>query len=458
MRPARQLKVITSQLEVLEDMKIQFENLLATINNILQKGFKWIDDESNELSFMELNQLLTNGTSECLTKCLIIANGSDESGQNLTKQTESEEPVLLLSTSCSSSHTKEDRDFHKLKEEISEIEKSHLKKFKIVNQKLASIEKETTDTVLKDIDTRNNLKFEEIMKELHSASDFMSHLQSQNEILANSVKEKTVEINDMRQTLNDIKVHSVTTSNINSSNAQTYEGLSLKLSDNTKLIEAVQSLNESLSAKLNAVECNFNSLSAEVDSIKRSAVDIDATGTTQLPVEQTLIDTAGKSDVNFPAYFGEPDETEDDDDDDDYLDAPAVGFNACVSEESATFDLVKNEILTCFTSVTEDIQDNFDSESGIFTVPFDGLYLCGLFIDIITFVQHDLEFCIYVRETDGTETVIAHCHCRQRNITVSDVVIKQLRENDELFVSSNHSCKKLKFSNYSHFMCALIKE
>ncbi|KAK0058238.1 hypothetical protein Bpfe_012239 [Biomphalaria pfeifferi] len=111
---------------------------------------------------MELNQLLTNGTSECLTKCLIIANGSDESGQKLTKETESEEPVLLLSTSCSSSHTKEDRDFHKLKEEISEIEKSHLKKFKIVNQKLASIEKETTETVLKDIDTRNNLKFKRL--------------------------------------------------------------------------------------------------------------------------------------------------------------------------------------------------------------------------------------------------------------------------------------------------------
>lgn len=47
----------------------------------MQKGFIWIDDESNELSFMELNQLLANGTSECLGKCIIIA--SKENSKNI---------------------------------------------------------------------------------------------------------------------------------------------------------------------------------------------------------------------------------------------------------------------------------------------------------------------------------------------------------------------------------------
>lgn len=119
---------------------------------------------------------------------------------------------------------------------------------------------------------------------------------------------------------------------------------------------------------------------------------------------------------------------------------------------------MEDEILTCFTSVTEDVQENFDTETGIFNIPCDGLYLCGLFIDIITFVQHDLEFGIYVRESDGSEIVVGHCHCKQRDSTVSEIVIRQLKENDKVFVKSCKNHKKIQFSNFSHFLCALIKD
>ncbi|XP_055875937.1 uncharacterized protein LOC106060946 isoform X2 [Biomphalaria glabrata] len=410
---------------------------------------------------MELNQLLANGTSECLGKCIIIANGSEESSpQNLRKQTEREE-VVLLSASCSSSHIKDDKDLQKIKEDISEIEKSHLKKYKLINQKLASLEKQTTETILKDIDTRNNLKFEEIMKELHSASDFMSHLQSQNEILANSVKEKTEQINDMQQTLNEIKAQSVTnSSNLNSADTQPYE-FSEKLSDNSNMIQSLQSQSDSISTKMNAMESNCYNITTEVDSLKRSVSElVDAASKIRLSMEQTFNDQDTKIDAlqtKFYDYKSEPEETLSKDDDSS-LDDEAVGFDARVPLDSSRFDLVEDEILTCFTSVTEDVLENFDTETGIFNIPCDGLYLCGLFIDIITFVQHDLEFGIYVRESDGSEIVVGHCHCKQRDITVSEIVIRQLKENDKVFVKSCKNHKKIQFSNFSHFLCALIKD
>uniref|UniRef100_A0A2C9LJ64 Uncharacterized protein n=2 Tax=Biomphalaria glabrata TaxID=6526 RepID=A0A2C9LJ64_BIOGL len=232
---------------------------------------------------MELNQLLANGTSECLTKCLVIADGSEQSShQILTKETENTD--VLSSTSCSSSSSQD--DFQKIKGDISEIEKSQSKKFKLINQKLVSLEKQTMETNLNDIDTKYSSKFEEIMKEFHSASEFMSHLQSQNETLANIVKEKTEEINGIHQTLNDIKAQSVTSSsNFISSDTQTYDEVCEKLLDNTKMVEALQSL----SAKVNAMEFKFNNISTVVGEPEKCVDNLsDDTTSLKLSMEKNV--------------------------------------------------------------------------------------------------------------------------------------------------------------------------
>uniref|UniRef100_A0A2C9LVC5 Uncharacterized protein n=1 Tax=Biomphalaria glabrata TaxID=6526 RepID=A0A2C9LVC5_BIOGL len=77
MRPAKQIKVVRSQLEILEDLKVQLDSLLWCICNVIQVGESWIE-EANNKTFSDIYQFLTFQTAECISKCSSIPNGSED--------------------------------------------------------------------------------------------------------------------------------------------------------------------------------------------------------------------------------------------------------------------------------------------------------------------------------------------------------------------------------------------
>ncbi|KAI8793525.1 synaptonemal complex protein 1, partial [Biomphalaria glabrata] len=437
-------KEMQSKYELLNGLKSQSESTRADYKQI-ETYLKRLG-----LNFDKLKQENTDLSTQISTLSVTSANDKREQIEKISSiESKNNDVSSRVDQLWSRNVAYQDSNFQKFKEDLSEIEKSQSKKFKFINQKLENLE--TANTTLKDMDKKNDLKFEEIKKELHSSSGVMTILQSKNESLCTSMMEKTVEINEVRQTLNEIIEQNVTNaSNLNSAIARNGHELNKRLSDNTNTIEALQSQSNYQSMTMNAMEINFKSIATEVNSIKRKVEEpVAAAAARRQSIEMHSNDQAEQFNFSKFQHVGAVNADDESDDDE------PVGFDARV-HISALCELFLDETLSCFTSVTDDPQDDFDPETGIFTVPSDGLYLCGLFIDIITFLQCDLVFNIFVRESDNSETIIGRCHCRHRNSTVSDVVIRQLRANDELFIRPGDNYGNIQFSSYSHFMCALI--
>ncbi|KAH9490623.1 hypothetical protein Btru_033848 [Bulinus truncatus] len=174
MRPAKYVKIITSQLEQFEDMKTQLENLLEDIKHIINQGQSWIDETVNTLSFTQINQLLTSETSKCIQKCL-----------NITR----------------------DRDFNQVKIKIDEFDKrisEQSTQLKNLNQKVKRQEKQNEISIqLTEKEKNTEVQLAEILKELQAASDFMSNLQSKTEMLTNKQNENEEKLNGVIEKLTD---------------------------------------------------------------------------------------------------------------------------------------------------------------------------------------------------------------------------------------------------------------
>ncbi|KAK0058234.1 myosin-9-like isoform X2, partial [Biomphalaria pfeifferi] len=206
MRPAKQVKVIASQLEVFQDMQIQLQNLLSYISDIIQKGVSWIEGLRNE-SYVEINQYLASETSECIKRCSAIPD-SDEA---LLHDSASNENASKEYTLKSFSNLPETKDYVLLTEKMEILEKtisSYSKKMKVMQQKFLDNEEEINIKICRQVGETENkydLKLQEIMKELHSASDFMLHLQGQNEILSGQVNKNEKQMTDILTSVESVQ-------------------------------------------------------------------------------------------------------------------------------------------------------------------------------------------------------------------------------------------------------------
>ncbi|KAH9518985.1 hypothetical protein Btru_008839 [Bulinus truncatus] len=76
MRTSKQIKVITSQVEVLDELRMQLENIQTNIVSLMKIGTSWVE-ETDHQSYTEINQLLSNETAECIRRCSRIADGDE---------------------------------------------------------------------------------------------------------------------------------------------------------------------------------------------------------------------------------------------------------------------------------------------------------------------------------------------------------------------------------------------
>ncbi|XP_055876003.1 uncharacterized protein LOC106050186 [Biomphalaria glabrata] len=187
MRTPKQVKTIASQLEVLEELRDQLENTVGYINSVINIGKEWIDETNNE-SFVKINQFLVTETSECLRRCSSIldendvmqttvehvhrnASSNEEAPDPDDKQGQQSVKQTLEQKTMSTSHAKE-----------INILIQNLKQQVIQNERMSKQRQAETEQSF-------HFKFEAVMRELEAASNLMSNLQSKMESLSSQVKE-----------------------------------------------------------------------------------------------------------------------------------------------------------------------------------------------------------------------------------------------------------------------------
>ncbi|KAH9519053.1 hypothetical protein Btru_009006 [Bulinus truncatus] len=124
MRPVRQLKIITSQLELLEDLKQQLGGLLDYINNVLKIGESWIERKDENQTFLEVNMLLAKETSNCIQKCLEIARENQELFQTSSDLEHGNSTTQSYLAKSSTYNSRGDSEYQSLIGKMNETEKS----------------------------------------------------------------------------------------------------------------------------------------------------------------------------------------------------------------------------------------------------------------------------------------------------------------------------------------------
>ncbi|KAK0058228.1 lamin-like protein, partial [Biomphalaria pfeifferi] len=176
MRNSRHVKIITSHVENLEDLKSQLETIQTNVLTVIEKAELWIEEKEKDFSFLEMSQFLTNETSKFIMKCHNIASDNNESARAISTSGVALE--TLLSGSCTSN--RDEKEFEIVKERLEKMEKTiltHSRKYKTVHQKLKALENETNQK--EQIDW--------IMQELNYASEFMTQIQSENKLLTERI-------------------------------------------------------------------------------------------------------------------------------------------------------------------------------------------------------------------------------------------------------------------------------
>ncbi|KAI8793531.1 lamin protein [Biomphalaria glabrata] len=206
MKTPKQIKVITSQLEVLEELKEQLETLIADINTVTLKGKTWIDDSGNQ-NFVEINLYLSNETSRCL-RCYRDLNSDDfdqhSHSAEHSNQAENTSPKVYNLSS------KDDKTYQRLAGMVDKIESTlakHSRKIKNLQQKSLQQETRIQSTLqqIQENETQYNSKFEEFINEFQGASQFLSSLQTQNTTLSNKVMEHEEQIIEIVQTTETLR-------------------------------------------------------------------------------------------------------------------------------------------------------------------------------------------------------------------------------------------------------------
>ncbi|XP_055875677.1 myosin-16-like [Biomphalaria glabrata] len=206
MKTPRQIKVITSQLEVLEELKEQLETFIADINTVTLKGKTWIDDSDSQ-NFVEINLYLSNETSRCLRRYRDL--NSDDFDQHSYPVEHSNQVENTSPKACNLS-CKDDKTYQRLAGMMDTIESTlakHSRKIKNLQQKSLGHETRIQSTLLQiqENETQYNSKFEEFIKEFQGASQFMSSLQTQNTTLSNKVMENEEQIIEMVNTTETLR-------------------------------------------------------------------------------------------------------------------------------------------------------------------------------------------------------------------------------------------------------------
>ncbi|XP_055870497.1 uncharacterized protein LOC106069627 isoform X2 [Biomphalaria glabrata] len=184
MRPLKELSDIASRLEELDNFKELLQTLIQNISKVAQKGEAWAD-ESGDLNYSELKQIILIETEQCVQSCLEIAQHYKGTSALTSKvQSNHGDPEIdSMEDSCSNSQktVNNDRDFSRVEQDLSLLNIEELEstagteapsqKLTMQTDKLLSL----TDSLSTDI---NHETFKGIIKELQAMREDISSLKS----------------------------------------------------------------------------------------------------------------------------------------------------------------------------------------------------------------------------------------------------------------------------------------
>ncbi|KAH9490629.1 hypothetical protein Btru_033861 [Bulinus truncatus] len=387
MRPAKYVKIITSQLEQFEDMKTQLESLLEDIKHIINQGQSWVDETGNTLSFTQMNQLLAGETSNCIQKCLNIT--LEEENMNYTTKVNIPCSSSKISSPNSGGNIRGDRDLNEIQMKLNEFEKrisTQSTKLKSIKQKVKRQEKqnEIISIQLTEKDKNNEVKFKDIMIELHAASDFMSNLQIQTEMLANEHEKK---LNGVIEKLTDQEEKiKVLTTNQKSDAKKLQDGVEEILPD--KVVNLKGDI-ETVKSDLDKNNEKFTKMSSEFDELSESLNEMSHLNNK-------------KTSLSFSVG----------------LIATTTVLKGCVVKYDTIFTNMDN----CYNMST-----------GIFTCPTDGHYVFR--VNLLTFC--DKLGCLFLFQNNESKKSV-RANIPDCGSTHGNSVILHLKLNDQVFLKSQN--------------------
>ncbi|KAK0058237.1 synaptonemal complex protein 1 [Biomphalaria pfeifferi] len=544
MRTPKQVKTIASQLEVLEELRDQLENTVDYINSVLHKGKEWIDETNNE-SFVKINQFLVTETSECLRRCASITDDEDmDIGKSIA------EPVDR-NTTLNEYNTKDQDDkeivqkTHKLETLVTtqakdmKLLKHQVKKLVKQNERRSKLQAETEQSF--------HFKFEAVMRELEAASNFMSHLQSQNESLSSQVIEtfklgNTPEVTDRLHsvelsitehntkleelllqerltensilikvkeflaqsgTFNDqtkwVKSYFPKLTNdvkhINESYGQVQKSLKVqeenlrslekRFEDSEKLkakqlqdletnsepkyesANALKSQSESITANYKQINTDFKQLCLKFDKQTKETTD------RLFQLSATNISTAAhiKEQIKKFSVIESKLATIDKKNNDVssqvvqllsrilHLESKETHEAFCVElGENLEIDVRKDQVFPFFNqriNLASSQSKNFDTNTGIFKAPCNGLYLVCLKLETLNDMKVIFNVC---RKDKKNEDLAAFSKCMSKDIIGLDIVALDLNKDDQVYVRSNDNYFGLQLGANSSFSCILLSK
>ncbi|KAK6975707.1 spindle pole body protein pcp1 [Biomphalaria glabrata] len=521
MRPHIQNQIITLNLQVLENLR---QNLVAvedSLRNVLEKGQRWLEDDDDVLTFVQMNQFLVNENTRCLQTCQDIASGKEVGLTNeevrLGRETSIEmlsptskvkeetsefqkgKPQVNKDRSISTSSIQTENNISTLNEKIETVTKS-------LTKKITSLQKRNTDQenfiqeMLKNqtlAENKTKAKLDDFLTELHKANEY---IQFQTEFLSLAENKTNAKFDDLRSELHEAsefikfqaeflskKVEKCEESNkkIISQQAQiennykenienitkeihnfhqlitvkteTVDKLKRNLQETKDCNEFIKSESSSISNKLSQVENTINDVSNDVEKLKKDFTNVSK-------MESSNKNTFKKSHHKFSDVDSKIRRFSSD------LDAISQDIVALESTNLAeSFSLEWNDSITsdvkCDTIVlrfnrpynVDDTQpQHFDTRTGVYTAPCDGLYLICLMIENLS--DYKVQFNIFSQYEDLDEIFNGACCVCRKDLTTSTVIPITLREGEDLYLRYEGDYKGLHLGKNSSFACLLIQK
>uniref|UniRef100_A0A2C9LVN2 Uncharacterized protein n=1 Tax=Biomphalaria glabrata TaxID=6526 RepID=A0A2C9LVN2_BIOGL len=137
---------------------------------------------------------------------------------------------------------------------------------------------------------------------------------------------------------------------------------------------------------------------------------------------------------------------------------PKLAESFCVDwDDSIESDVKSEEIVTRFNrfyNLDDSQQLHFDTQTGVYTAPCDGLYLICLMIENLS--DYQVQFNVFSKYDE--EFLSGICHVAQKNITTSTVIPITLKTGTTLYLKYEEDYNNLSLGPNSTFACVLIQK
>ncbi|KAI8797852.1 CAP-Gly domain-containing linker protein 1 [Biomphalaria glabrata] len=305
MRPHIQHQIITLNLKVSEHFRQRLVDLEVSLADLLEKGQRWLDDDDDVMTFVQMNQFLVNENSRCLQTYLDMANGKEEvclcdEDASLGKKTskliptsndkeERSEPQrnkeeINGDRSIPPSSIQTETNFSTLNDKIETVTKSLTKKIKSL-QKRNTDQENFIQEMLKNqtiAENKTKAKLDDFLTELHKANEYIKFqteflsqkvenckdsnetIRNQQEQIENNYKENIENITKQLQSCHElIKVET-----------ESLDKLRKELQATKDCNDLIKSENHIFLTKLSHVENTLHDVSKDLEKLKKDFTDI----------------------------------------------------------------------------------------------------------------------------------------------------------------------------------------